>query len=85
MGEGQSPAAERALTIAMSTGSWVLLQNCHLALDFMEHVDTLLRSQSTEISESFRLFLTVEPHPDFPVSLLQISTKVRSMQLLAFS
>lgn len=76
MGEGQDVVAEAAITAASTGGSWVLLQNCHLGLDFMERLDALLKSIASSTSTDFRLFITAEPHPAFPISLLQLCTKV---------
>ena len=35
MGEGQAPYAAKAIAQAAPVGTWVLLQNCHLGLDFI--------------------------------------------------
>jgi dynein heavy chain, axonemal len=35
MGEGQAPYATKAIAQAAPAGTWVLLQNCHLGLDFV--------------------------------------------------
>ncbi|KAG2840968.1 Dynein heavy chain 8, axonemal [Phytophthora cactorum] len=83
MGEGQEAVAARTVASAMLNGSWVLLQNCHLGLNYMDSLcETLTTSNSANAAVTparapeFRLFLTSEPHPDFPISLLHRSTKV---------
>jgi dynein heavy chain len=42
MGEGQDVVALRAITTATTYGSWVLLQNCHLGLDFIDSLEDIL-------------------------------------------
>lgn len=39
MGEGQDVVALRVINSATANGSWVLLQNCHLGLDFIESLE----------------------------------------------
>ena len=51
----------------------MLLQNCHLGLEFMNELqDTLIETES--IHESCRVWITTEVHPKFPISLLQVGT-----------
>jgi dynein heavy chain len=79
MGEGQDVVALRAINAATSNGSWVLLQNCHLGLDFIDSLEELLlklKQPESGCSPDFRLFITTEPHPKFSIGLLQMSTKV---------
>jgi len=59
----------------MQTGGWVLLQNCHLGLDFM---DELLETVQTaeNVHPSYRTWITSEEHPKFPITFLQSSIKV---------
>ena len=40
---GQASVASRALTAATVCGSWVLLQNCHLGLEYMEAMEDYLQ------------------------------------------
>ena len=49
----------------------MLLQNCHLGLNFM---DELLETVTTAENphESFRVWITTEAHNQFPISLLQV-------------
>ena len=51
-----------------------MLQNTHLGLDFL--VELLVTIRDTEnVHESFRLWLTTEVHPKYPINLLQASIK----------
>ena len=56
------------------SGGWLLVQNGHLALDFLEE---LLNSilDTDNVHESFRLWMTTEIHIKFPINLLQTSIK----------
>ena len=71
--------ALRAINNAAANGSWVLLQNGHLGLDFMDTLEDIfqrLRQPDSNYSPDFRLFITTEPHPKFSIGLLQMSLKV---------
>jgi len=72
MGQGQEVHARRLVQQSMQDGSWVLLHNCHLGLDYMDELlDTIIGGES--IQSSFRLWLTTEVHPQFPINFLQVS------------
>ena len=74
MGQGQEIHARRLVQQASTNGGWVLLQNCHLSLDFCEEVlDTV--STAEQMHENFRLWITTELHNKFPIGLLQMSIK----------
>ncbi|XP_041462810.1 dynein heavy chain 5, axonemal-like [Lytechinus variegatus] len=74
MGQGQEVHARRLLSSFQAEGGWVLLQNCHLGLGFM---DELLETVTTTepCHDSFRLWITTEVHPKFPINLLQSGIK----------
>jgi dynein heavy chain len=75
MGQGQEPAARKLIAAGVTAGSWVLLQNCHLGLRFVSELERSLHGFE-EIQPDFRLWVTTEPHPKFPIGLLQMSIKI---------
>jgi hypothetical protein len=71
MGQGQEVHAQRLMGQFLVTGGWVLLQNCHLSLDYIaEIMDQIVETES--IHEDFRLWVTTEVHPKFPITFLQV-------------
>ncbi|XP_049799902.1 dynein axonemal heavy chain 8-like [Schistocerca nitens] len=74
MGQGQEVHARKLLTASMQQGSWILLQNCHLGLDYMQELFVNL-SEIESCDPNFRCWITTEVHVNFPISLLQISIK----------
>ena len=75
MGQGQEPAARKLLHQGVATGDWVLLQNCHLGLGFLTEVEQYMLVL-TEAVDTFRLWISAEPNPKFPIGLLQMSIKI---------
>ncbi|XP_051465193.1 dynein axonemal heavy chain 5-like [Apus apus] len=73
MGQGQEVHARRLLNQCMQDGGWLLLQNCHLGLEFLSELMDITTTES--MSEGFRTWITTEAHPEFPISLLQSSIK----------
>ena len=46
MGQGQEVHARRLMTVSMAEGHWVLLQNCHLGLEYMDELlDTVSKTK----------------------------------------
>ncbi|XP_040286209.1 dynein heavy chain 8, axonemal [Bufo bufo] len=74
MGPGQGFQACRLLQMSMQQGGWVLLQNCHLGLECMEKLLDTIESSSA-VHETFRVWMTTEPHRQVPVTLLQTSVR----------
>lgn len=58
---------------SITAGTWVVLQNCHLAESWLKELDRI--TQEVIVPESthkdFRLWLTSYPSNAFPVSILQ--------------
>ena len=75
MGQGQEIIARKLIAAATTEGQWVLLQNTHLGLSYLTEVETFL-TKSEDLHEDFRLWITAEPHPQFPIGLLQMSIKL---------
>ena len=63
---------------AGTVGTWVVLQNCHLAPSFMPQLDALIEEIKYDENSSFRIWMTTEPSDKFPVTIVQNSTKMTS-------
>uniref|UniRef100_H2ZI79 Dynein axonemal heavy chain 2 n=1 Tax=Ciona savignyi TaxID=51511 RepID=H2ZI79_CIOSA len=77
LGQGQAPIATRMIKEGVKDGNWVFLANCHLSLSWMPQLDKLVEQlQVEEPHGDFRLWLSSSPHPDFPISILQVGIKM---------
>ncbi|XP_035999780.1 dynein heavy chain 8, axonemal [Fundulus heteroclitus] len=74
MGQGQEVHARKLLKTSMTEGGWVLLQNCHLGLEFMDELLETITVAET-MHDTFRVWITTEPHNQFSITLLQSSIK----------
>ena len=70
MGEEQEIIAKKHIDDAMRDGFWVILNNCHLSLEFMAEMEEILNPKGKEIHETFRLWITCEPNRGFALGLL---------------
>lgn len=79
MGQGQEIHARKLVATCLEEGGWVLLQNCHLGIEYMGELTLLIldleRGSPSAYSSNFRVWITTEPHVSFPITLLQMSLK----------
>jgi len=63
--------ADKAIRAASNAGTWVLLKNVHLAINWLTELEKKLYSMHPQ--QNFRLFLTMEFNPRIPANLIRLS------------
>mmetsp|Transcript_38901 Transcript_38901/g.70950 ORF Transcript_38901/g.70950 Transcript_38901/m.70950 type:complete len:2173 (+) Transcript_38901:3-6521(+) len=77
MGQGQAQHAQAVIEESLTTGEWVLVQNCHLMPKWMPELAKLCDQMSPQtVHGDFRLWLSSCPSPAFPPSILEVGLKM---------
>nr|CCA21283.1 inner dynein arm heavy chain 1beta putative [Albugo laibachii Nc14]CCA21656.1 dynein heavy chain 2 putative [Albugo laibachii Nc14] len=84
LGQGQADIADGMLRRGIETGCWVFLANCHLMLSWASTLEKWIETNcndahhnsGTTVNTNFRLWLSSDPTPKFPMAVLQRGIKM---------
>jgi len=78
LGQGQESIATAYIDNALTVGSWVFLANCHLMIRWLPLLSKLIDERIIEGNPHslFRLWLSSNATPKFPIDILQRSMKI---------
>lgn len=77
LGQGQAPVATQMINDAVVSGAWVFLANCHLMISWLPELQKIIESlEDRQPHFSFRLWLSSNPTPSFPLGILQKGIKM---------
>jgi len=78
LGQGQAPIAQKLFREGVAKGHWVLLANCHLSIKWLPVLENMVMElrERKDVHPGFRLWLSSDPTPKFPIALLQSSIKI---------
>ncbi len=77
LGQGQAPVATKLINDAVKDGNWVFLANCHLMLSWLPELQKIIEKLEDDTPhERFRLWLSSNPTPHFPLAILQRGLKM---------
>lgn len=77
LGQDQGKRASQMVDEGKKDGLWVYLQNCHVYVSWMSSLERLVENLKPDDTHvDFRLWLTSNPSPSFPVPVLQGGMKL---------
>lgn len=77
MGQHQNSLAIKLVEDGIKSGAWVILQNCHLAADWMCVLERICDNFAPDTTHpDFRLWLTTRSTSIFPLSIIHGSVKL---------